>query len=622
MISLSWTSKLLQTYDLCYPKDKSTDLEHMMMPIGHLVQRAQIEVELDETGDIISAMLLEIEDAATLMPVTEDSGSRSSGISPHPLHDKLIYVAGDYGTYVDDKKTKYHDAYMDSLKQWVSSGHTCKTIELIYKYLGKGTLIHDLVECGVLTAIDGKLDKKKKYQKVVSQPDCLIRFYIQGKGFEKPWKDKKLYQNFIDYYRSKHESETDFCFITGDEVYCTDKHPCKIRFNSDKAKLISANETRGFTFRGRYASKENALSIGYETSQKIHNALRWIIRNQGYQRDDLTVLIWNVEKKSVFSNELFTDNPIDDYDVDTSCAYSLKVIDMIKGKKEQIEPRDGVVIMMLEAATEGRLSITCYQELQASEYYENLEKWYNECSWRQYQSKYETDTPSLNAMISTIYSILNSNEEAVESKKRTAKMKLLLPCILFGKKLPESIVRDTYMRVLQSTKINKKQWKKSLGILCALMRRRSADQVRENQKGAIWSMDVKENKENGMESTAYLYGRLIAVYYEIEWQALRASDKKREPNAIKYMVQAKKFPQKTINTLDSLSMPYLSKIGGRNTNLSKLKAELIDELGKRPDVKTIRNLDCDFMMGFECQMKEYETKKVNNESNKTEMEEK
>lgn len=617
---MSWTSKLLQTYDLCTSNIDAENLENTLLPIGHLIQRAQIEVMLDEDGNIIGASTLDIEDASTLLPVTEDSGSRSSGISPHPLHDKLIYVAGDYGVYVDEKKTKYHDKYMEFLYQWTQSSFSNKTIEIIYQYLKKGTLIHDLIEYGVLSTEEGgKLEKKKKMQKVVSQSDCLVRFYVNGAGLKKPWMDKELFQSFIDYYSALHKDETSLCYITGNEVYCTDKHPSKIRFNSDKAKLISSNDASGFTFRGRISTREEALSIGYETSQKIHNALRWLIHTQGYQKDGLTVVIWNIESKPLLNFQLFSNNAIV---ADTSEAYAKKVIGMIKGKKEELDPQDGVVIMMLESATEGRLSITCYQELQALQYYENLKTWYTECEWKQYDVKNKVTTPHIYTIISTIYGVETNKGRSVEKKKSANKMKLILPCILFGKKIPESILQDAYHRVLQSTRVSKLEFKKCVGILCALMRRQSADQVRDNQKGAIWSMDIKENKENGMESTAYLYGRLLAVYYEIEWKALWALKQDREPNAIKYMAQVKKFPWKTINTLDTLSMPYLTKIGGRKTNLSKVKVELMNELAKRPDVKTIRNLDYDFVMGFECQMKEYETKKVNNESNKAEMEEK
>ena len=57
-------------------------------------------------GNFKSARKVEKAESVTIIPVTEDSGTRSSGIAPHPLCDKLCYIAGDYTTYTNDKKTK------------------------------------------------------------------------------------------------------------------------------------------------------------------------------------------------------------------------------------------------------------------------------------------------------------------------------------------------------------------------------------------------------------------------------------------------------------------------------------------------------------------------------------
>ena len=48
----------------------------------------------------------------------------------------------------------------------------------------------------------------------------------------------------------------------------------KIRNEGDGAKLISANDSQNFTYRGRFTSKEEAFAVGNETSQKAHNALK------------------------------------------------------------------------------------------------------------------------------------------------------------------------------------------------------------------------------------------------------------------------------------------------------------------------------------------------------------
>ena len=56
--------------------------------------------------------------------------------------------------------------------------------------------------------------------------------------------------------------------------------------------MISSNDSQNFTYRGRFVSREEAFAVGNETSQKIHNALKWIIRKQGTFFDTLAVVTW------------------------------------------------------------------------------------------------------------------------------------------------------------------------------------------------------------------------------------------------------------------------------------------------------------------------------------------
>ena len=62
----------------------------LLLPVAHLTQNAQLEVVLDEEGHFLRAYRVDKEDAVTVIPVTEDSGTRAgSAIYPHPLADKL-----------------------------------------------------------------------------------------------------------------------------------------------------------------------------------------------------------------------------------------------------------------------------------------------------------------------------------------------------------------------------------------------------------------------------------------------------------------------------------------------------------------------------------------------------
>ena len=68
--------------------------------------------------------------------------------------------------------------------------------------------------------------------------------------------------------------------------------------------------------------------IGSETSQKIHNALKWIIRKQGHNYDTLTMVTWE-------SNML--QMPVWDADTDTIVEEAQQVQQDISGQGEDSE---------------------------------------------------------------------------------------------------------------------------------------------------------------------------------------------------------------------------------------------------------------------------------------------
>ncbi len=151
---MSWTNELLQIYNYNAARDFN-DGEPIMLPISHSTANAQIEITIDENGDFMGASVVDKTDAVTIIPVTEDSATRSSGICPMPFADKLIYIAGDYSEYVEKKSDKKdsdnsYKAYMERLDMWKNSEFTHPAVEALFAYLSKGTLMTDLIGAGVL----------------------------------------------------------------------------------------------------------------------------------------------------------------------------------------------------------------------------------------------------------------------------------------------------------------------------------------------------------------------------------------------------------------------------------------------------------------------------------------
>lgn len=137
----------------------------------------------------------------------------------------------------------------------------------------------------------GKLTDDAKIQGL-GQTGANVRFVVcENYKLQDVWKSQELYEKYSEYYQQK-PGERRLCYASGKVEACSDKHPSKIRNSADKAKLISGNDESGFTYRGRFDSKEEAVSVGYETSQKAHNALRWLIQKQGYTRDESAIVCW------------------------------------------------------------------------------------------------------------------------------------------------------------------------------------------------------------------------------------------------------------------------------------------------------------------------------------------
>lgn len=314
---MSWANELYAVYEKALTL---TSEQEPLLPISHSTTKAQLEVTIDSSGNFLGAVLITDESsAATFIPVTEDSGARSSGICPHPFADKLIYIAGDYCKYCSTKKgdDEKFNAYITQLGMWKNSKHSHPSVDALYDYLSKGTLIGDLVKTRVLSTDDhGKLTADKVQK--IDQSACFVRFVVEGSPVGKTWLDRSLYDKFIDYNRSV-QTEKSLCYATGEETYCTYKHPSKILNEGDKGKLFSANDEAGYSFRGRFLNKEQAVSIGYEFSQKMHNGLKWLRKKQGISIGDLTLLVWDSELDYLpniceDSRKLSSDQSEDDWD--------------------------------------------------------------------------------------------------------------------------------------------------------------------------------------------------------------------------------------------------------------------------------------------------------------------
>ena len=99
-------------------------LKHERAERLELVDRV---LQLRRIDPHLSARKVEKTEPKILIPVTEDSGGRASGLAAHPLCDYLKYVA--------PTNEKAHDLYLQTLRAWLDSPHSHPFLQAVFGIL-------------------------------------------------------------------------------------------------------------------------------------------------------------------------------------------------------------------------------------------------------------------------------------------------------------------------------------------------------------------------------------------------------------------------------------------------------------------------------------------------------
>lgn len=410
---MSWIEKLYQTYEnnidrVGDRKDCKKD-SIPLLPVFHTTKkRAHVEIVLDREGGFKRASVISEDDAKTILPATEQSMGRTSGEAPHPLSDQLQYVASEYKRYGGSKK-HYHNGYKKWLNGWAKSNYGNQKVKAVSCYISKETLITDLVQAKILhvdesgkllSSWDGKRDDKPDIFKALgqgqNQTDTFIRWSVEVPGDEcaELQFDKSVWQSWIDYYLGTRIKNT-FCYISGESKaenpkYQPDQYPRMIRSDNDGAKLISSNDTSGFTYRGRFTDEYQVCGVDVVIAQKAHSALRWLISRQGkvfyiksgkQYEPKLAVVAWAVsgadipdpladsdDLLSVTSIESEAKKPEKGQAGFTAQEFGVRLSQYLSGYNVKLAETNQIIVMGVDSATPGRMAVTYYRELTGSDF--------------------------------------------------------------------------------------------------------------------------------------------------------------------------------------------------------------------------------------------------------------
>ena len=622
---MSWIQKLHETYELCagLPLFSSNPL----LPISHTTQQAHIEIVIDGSGNFRRASVVSKEDQTTLIPCTEESGGRA-GSKPknHPLCDKLQYVAGDYRELGGEvtvgfakEEEEPHRSYLKDLEAWGASPDGHLKLAAILTYVRKKHVVHDLVRERLLPLdSQGKLLKKwdgdKKdvpaIFKVIpagsSPEDAFIRWHVEIANDPEPaiWKDKEIMDAWIRYYASQ-QTKHGLCMVTGNETILAEQHPAKLRNAGDKAKLISSNDTSGYTFRGRFIDAVQACGVGFVVTQQAHKALQWLLdfeRRQAFRNGNQVIVAWAVSGKSLpdlfgnsaqmFGLESREEDVAPAYQGDAGQAFAVRLKRYIAGYRTRLGPTDAIVVMALDSATPGRMAITYYRELTGSEFLERIQLWHESCAWHQNFGKNLkfVGVPSPRDITEAAYG--RQVEGKSGEKLRKATVERLLPCIIDGRPIPRDIVESTVRSAVNRPGLEKWEWEKNLGIACALFRG--------HHKQRSYEMALELDRT----SRDYLFGRLLAVAERIEDMALYLAKENRGTSAAKLMQRFADHPYSTWRTIELSLAPYKTRLRSRSpgflVNMEKLLDGIICTF-RGQDFMSEARLSGEFLLGYHCQ---------------------
>lgn len=634
---MSWMQILSKTYENL---EKAGFLEKGLLPIAHSTQKAHVEVTIDIEGNFkrASFVLDEIGEekncGETVIPVTQQSASRSSGSAPHPLCDKLKYLAGDYPTYCREDNGKYFSDYINQLSQWNASPFSNEKAKAVFCYLEKGTLIGDLVTAKIFS-VDETNHLTEKWEHctgkltVGKQADAFVRFRVEklGNPVSAVWQDENLQQDFISYYLSL-QTETDFCYVTGAEKMVCTSHPSKIRNSGDKAKLISANDTSGYTYRGRFLTAGEAVTVSYEVSQKAHNALKFLGTKQGQSIGEKLFVLWGTKNEALPSINQSTFDFFDDDEEDLSeyadtqekCAKQFQKA--ILGYKAQISQDTELALIGLDAATTGRLSIIYYREYlgkQGADLLDRIQNWHTQGAW--YHGRYEKGEwieywgmPALREVVLCAYGVekegtLGGGDEKQRKKIMARATERLFPCVTDGAKIPSDMVALLLQRAYHPQNYeNRRNWERTLSVACSAYKKYLYDYKKE-----VVTMDL--NNKN----LDFQCGRLLAVADAIEtWVLLNErTDKKdeiRPTNAMRYFTRFTKTPCETWMLLSNRVNTYRTKLGMKGEYLYGLLGEISQNIDQAA-FRTAKNLDGTMVLGFDSQRKSIRDRKKQPQDN-------
>lgn len=556
-----------------YHKDKKEPLA----PVGHLIKRIKYEITLDADGEFCQASAVGKDEELTVIPSTEASAGRSGTTAymmTFPLCEAVKHITAE------------NNYYIPQLEKWVLSEYCHPTAQAVLKYVKKGTVLADLARYGLIESPDGD---------TASKNDDFVRWRVlhdEPSATPECWKDPSLFRAFTQYYESERGEEQILCMVTGDKMSPAKQHAKGIVPLNGNAKLISANDSSGFTYRGRFREDSEAVTVSYEASQKAHNALRWLIVNQGEIYGGRTFLCWNPQGKVVRSPQSsFLRAAGKTYRIASDYRDALN--SELLGLKAELPDNADIVLATFDAATTGRLALTYYSELPAADFLQRLRDWDAVCCWN--NGPYGIQSPSLLQIVNCAFGTLRTSN----GKKRFETddpllrhhLQRLISCRVNGAKMPVDYpyalsVKASDLQLIDDSGLREKL----LFTACAVIRKYHYD-----RNGEEYTMSLEPEKKD----ISYQFGRLLAVLEKAERDTYD-KEERREPNAMRLQSVYVQRPMHTFRILcEQVKNAYFPRLNpASRASYDTLMGEIIEKIDGYSENEQNRALADSYLLGY------------------------
>lgn len=583
--------KALETYDAMSAwAGVAVENRETLAPVGHITAKAKIEITLDADGGFVQARAV---DEKIVIPATEKSAGRS-GTKPaaHPLCEQIGYL-------LPGNEEKFR-LYTQQLEQWANSRYGSPKLNAILNYVRRGTLQTDLARAGLL-----QMDEKG----AVKNEKDMVRWIVNGVGEESGpvWTDLRLLRGFGEFYLESREGMADrLCMLTGEETLGAAQHLKGVVPMHGNAKIISGNDTSNFTYLGRFTDAGEAVTVSYIASQKAHNALKWIIENDGYIFKKRTFVCWNPQGLEVpkVQTPLGKNRKSDGKEEPLKpTAYREELEKTVRGWKNSLPQNAGVVLAAFDAATAGRLAVLYYNELRASDFIDRLAYWDETCCW--YDSRWGTMSPLLDRIVQFAFGVQRGSDESarveVDDKVRAQQLQRMLTCRTEKGAMPEDVMRALVRKCDNLQVYNAHNRDTLLFTACAVVRKYRMDRKKEDLPMAL---------EPDKRDRSYQFGRLLAVLEKAERDTYD-KDEKRETNAIRLQPMFVRRPGTTTKTvLEQVKNAYYPRLSVKSRNFYEiLIGQIMEQISECTEEKYDAPLTETYLLGYYLQKNALYTKK-------------